>query len=223
MSTKSVCGMSCGEMHEFALVLDKAGFNADLVQRIVNSEGNKHAKVMYVAINKNENKIIETNIYPKRLSGDTPIIIPACDDSHTLAEAKEVFKSYIDPDFKKLGLNRRWNPTKETAVVVHELVRDGTFAQMFGSFGVDLDKLCFTQHQIEVFCEKHPDWLRIDGYGTFFLTKKDWKNSATIGNLFVARVDVYSDGLTVNAYRFEYDYMWSADSQRRLVVPQLET
>ena len=50
MSTKSVCDMSCGAMHEFALVLDKAGFDADLVQKIVNSRGNKQAKAMYAAL-----------------------------------------------------------------------------------------------------------------------------------------------------------------------------
>ncbi|MFA7216682.1 MAG: hypothetical protein WC095_01720 [Candidatus Paceibacterota bacterium] len=37
-------------MHEFALVLDKAGFDADLVQRVVNSRGNKQAKAMYAAL-----------------------------------------------------------------------------------------------------------------------------------------------------------------------------
>lgn len=42
--------MSCGAMHEFALVLDKAGFDADLVQRVVNSRGNKLALVMYAAL-----------------------------------------------------------------------------------------------------------------------------------------------------------------------------
>lgn len=42
--------MSCGAMHEFALVLDKAGFDADLVQRVVNSRGNKQAKAMYATV-----------------------------------------------------------------------------------------------------------------------------------------------------------------------------
>ncbi len=50
MSTKSVCDLSCGAMHEFALVLDKAGFDADLVQRVINSRGNKQAKAMYAAL-----------------------------------------------------------------------------------------------------------------------------------------------------------------------------
>lgn len=46
--------MSCGQMHEFALVLDKAGFDADLVQEVVNSRGNKLAKAMYDAISGDE-------------------------------------------------------------------------------------------------------------------------------------------------------------------------
>ncbi len=50
MSAKSVCDISCGAMHEFALVLDKAGFDADLVQRVVNSRGNKLALSMYAAL-----------------------------------------------------------------------------------------------------------------------------------------------------------------------------
>lgn len=50
MSTKSVCDLSCGAMHEFALVLDKAGFDAEMVQRVVNSRGNKEAKAMYAAL-----------------------------------------------------------------------------------------------------------------------------------------------------------------------------
>jgi len=50
MSGKRVCDISCEAMHEFALVLDKAGFNADLVQAIINSKGNKHAKAMYIAV-----------------------------------------------------------------------------------------------------------------------------------------------------------------------------
>ncbi len=52
MSTKSVCDMSYGAMHEFALVLDKAGFDADLVQKIVNSRRNKLAEAMYGVLTK---------------------------------------------------------------------------------------------------------------------------------------------------------------------------
>lgn len=50
MSAKSVRDMSCGQMHEFALVLDKAGFDASLVQEVVSSRGNKLAEAMYITI-----------------------------------------------------------------------------------------------------------------------------------------------------------------------------
>ena len=42
--------MSCGAMHEFALVLDKAGFTAGIVHEIVNSRGNKMAKTMLTSV-----------------------------------------------------------------------------------------------------------------------------------------------------------------------------
>ncbi|MBI2100271.1 MAG: hypothetical protein HYT48_02955 [Candidatus Vogelbacteria bacterium] len=51
MSTKSVCDIGLGQMHEFALVLDKAGFNADIVQEIISSRGNKKAETMLASLN----------------------------------------------------------------------------------------------------------------------------------------------------------------------------
>lgn len=50
MSTRRVRDLSCGAMHEFALVLDKAGFDADTVQRVINSPGNSRAKAMYAVL-----------------------------------------------------------------------------------------------------------------------------------------------------------------------------
>jgi len=55
MSAERVCDLSCGAMHEFALVLDKAGFDADLVKKITGSRGNKLAKTMRGSI---EEKIV---------------------------------------------------------------------------------------------------------------------------------------------------------------------
>jgi len=211
MSTKSVRGMSCGEMHEFALSLDKAGFDADLVQKIVNSKGNECAENMYAAL---AGRAKLRPLILKLLSSDTPIIISACDGTHTLAKAKNVFKSYISSDFKDWGLNKPGKRTEETAVEVHEMVKDATFAQMFGSLGADLDKLCLTQHQIEIFCEDHSGWLRIDGYTTFFLFKEDER-------FFVAGVGVGSGGLGVDVDRLEDGRVWRADRRRRLVSPQL--
>ncbi len=139
------------------------------------------------------------------------LIIPACDGTETLANAEDVFRGYVDPNFKNWGTNK---PSKATGVVtvdVYEMTKDATFAGIFGSLGADVDKLCLTQHQIKIFCKKHDDWLRADGYGTFCLFKGE-------DQYFVAGVDTYSDGWFVYGYRFECDFVWSA---HRVVVPQL--
>lgn len=156
----------------------------------------------------------EKVLYLKLLSGAETLMLDALDGKETLATAKEVFPSGIDGDFKNWGTNKPGITTKEIAVDVHELVKDGTFAQMFGSLGTDLDKLCLTQSQIKNFCKKHPEWLRQNGYATFFLFKVE-------DQFFVAGVGVRSDGLHVRVCRFEGDDVWSAESSHRLVVPQL--
>jgi hypothetical protein len=153
------------------------------------------------------------NAFLKWFSKDKFIIIEKCDGTETLAQAEKVFKSGIDPDFKNWKLDKASEETKETAVEVHEIIKDSTFAQMFGSLGTDLDKLCLTQHQIKSFCKNHPNWLRKDGYGTFFLFKVD-------GNFFVAYVRVRFDCLDVYVHEFEYDDVWGAGYLPRVVVPQ---
>lgn len=150
----------------------------------------------------------------KYISEAQEIFIETCDGSQTIATAKETFKSGIDGDFKNWGTNKPGASTQKTAVQVHEMVKDATFAQMFGSLGTDLDKLCLTQHQIKTFCEVHKNWLRTDGYGTFFLFKVE-------DQFFVAHVYVYSDGLRVYVYRLGYDFVWYAEYRLRVVVPQL--
>lgn len=154
------------------------------------------------------------SFYLRRLFETETIIIDACDGTETLATAKETFKAGIDSGSKNWGTNKADKATEETAVTIHEMVKDATFAQMFGSLGSDLDKLCLTQHQIKTFCEKNPNWLRSDGYGTFFLFKAD-------GQFFVADVDVLPDGLLVRVDRFGFDGVWRARCALRVVVPHL--
>lgn len=159
----------------------------------------------------NHNKKVD--LISRLLSKNESIIIEKCDGTETLAQAEKVFKSGIDPDFKNWKLDTASKATEETAVQVHEIFKDSTFTQMFGSLVADLDKLCLTQHQIKSFCKNHPDWLRKDGYGIFFLFKVG-------GNFFVARVDVDSDGLDVSIFGLEYVDVWGAGYLRRLVVPK---
>lgn len=161
----------------------------------------------------NNKKTVNDTIL-RLISGGESIVIDACDGSETIANAKDTFKSGIDSDFKNWGTNKPGQATEDTAVQVHEMVKDATFAQMFGSLGTDLDKLCLTQHQIKKFCKKHANWLRTDGYGTFFLFKVE-------DQYFVVGVGVVSDGLGVDVDRLEYDRVWHGEYRHRVVSPQL--
>jgi hypothetical protein len=40
------------------------------------------------------------------------------------------------------------------------MVRDSTFEEMFGSFGVAVDRLALTQAQIKQFAKRYPNWLK---------------------------------------------------------------
>ncbi len=162
-----------------------------------------------------EGRAMQKNSILRLLSAGTTITLAPCDGTQTLAQAKKTFPSGIDSDFKNCKLDKQGLATEETSVQVYELAKNATFAQMLGSLGADLDKLCLTQHQIKVFCEQHSNWLHTDGYGTFFLFKEDEQ-------FFVAGVGVDSGGLYVYVRRFfEDDYVWRAGDAPRLVVPQL--
>lgn len=154
----------------------------------------------------------EENEILRLLSGGENIIIPACDMFGTIANAKDVF-SYIDPDFEILGVDKSKSLTIETDVKVYGTVKnEATFVQMFCSLGVDLDKLCFTQHQIILFCKKHVKWLCVGGCGTFFLFKVN-------GHFFIADVSVYPDGLFIHRRQFGNGAVFGADHPHRLVAP----
>lgn len=156
----------------------------------------------------------KANSILRLLSKGESLLIDAVNGKETLAQAKDVFLSSIDSDLKKLGTDQPGAATEETPVQVYEMAQDATFAQMFGSLGADLDKLCLTQHQIKNFCKELPNWLRSDGHATFFLFKVE-------DQYFVADVYVYGAGLSVRVYDFEFDYVRLALNLHRVVVPQL--
>lgn len=157
---------------------------------------------------------VSGNSILRLLSTNDKPVIKATDGQRFLAKAEDTFKSYIDSDFKDWKLNKTSKAMLDTPTDVYEMVNDATFAQMFGSLSNDLDKLCLTQDQIEEFCLAHPDQLRADGYGTFFLFKENEQ-------FFVASVDVDSDGLYVNVHRLERGRVWDSGNRHRVVVPQL--
>ncbi|MBP6974814.1 MAG: hypothetical protein KBB54_02615 [Candidatus Pacebacteria bacterium] len=151
----------------------------------------------------------------KLISGAETLTLGPTDGNEIIAEAGDLFKGYLDSDFVNWNTNVKGNPTEAQNVQVHEMTKDGTFEQIYGGLGTDLNALCLTQAQIIGFVKKHRKWLREDGYGTFFLFK--------VGDdFFVADVRVSSDGtLYAFVHRFSYDYVWFAVYRHRFVVPQL--
>ena len=151
----------------------------------------------------------------KRLYSDEVITIYAVDGSKTIFNSEDVFKSWIDSAFKDWGLNKPDQKTPEIKTQVYEMAKDADYSQIFGLLNDDLDKLCLTQHQIVEFCVNNQKYLRGDGWGNFFLFKVD-------GKYYVACVAVSPDGLCVDVYRFEDNFVWYAEFAFRVVVPQLE-
>lgn len=155
-------------------------------------------------------------VFLKIISGGETVKLDAVKGNVTITDSKNVFSS-IDGDFKNWKINTSGNATAETPVDVYEMTQNATFTQMFGSLHNDLDKLCFTQHQIVNFVTKHRNWLRTEGYGTFFLFKSGEQ-------FFVAYVYFRGDdSLSVYVNRFGRSSVWLASLRRRLVAPQLIT
>ncbi len=188
-------------------VLDNGGTNED-TKRILSDENLRNKIAGLVLDGVTINQIL------RPLSSGETLTIPACDGTQTLAQAKETFLAYLDPDFKNWGLDKQGNPTEEMKVRVYEMVKNATSAQMLGSLGNDRDKLCLTQHQIKTFCEKHANWFRANSYGIFFPFKVE-------DQFFVVRVHMYSGNLFANIFWFDDSNMWRAGNQHRVVVPQL--
>src|SRR3989344_2680195 len=111
--------------------------------------------------------------HTSRLCLLTPdLIIPATDGKENLSDPS-VFPGWVDPDLERWGCNVVSKAKLETPVAVHELCANGTFQQIFGGQGIDLDQLCLTPHQIKQFVIKYPEHLHPQGFGIFFLFKVD--------------------------------------------------
>lgn len=148
------------------------------------------------------------------LCGAEALSLSACDGTRNLAHAKDVFPVYIDRDLTTWRLDVLGVATPAMSLQVYEQVRNGDFRQMFGSISVDFNSLVMSQHQIVVFCQEHPEWLRDVSFSTFFVFKEN-------GEFFVADVGVRSSGLGVRVYRLGHNIIWSTGFRCRLVCPEL--
>lgn len=193
-------------------LVKKSGGTMENIYRLATPEGSETLEAVARIIAGKIKKI--QNEYLNLISIGKTIKLDAVDGLETLANAKDVFL-YIDSDLKNWDTDKKGPVTDKTPVQVYEMAKNANFAQMFGSLSPDLHKLLLTQAQIKNFARKHRNWLRTDGYATFFLFKEN-------NHFFVAYMRVRSDGsLGVDVLRFEDSRVWHAGRCDRVVVPQL--
>ncbi len=156
----------------------------------------------------------------KLISGATKLVLKAADGTKYIGAAKKVFPGWIDGDFKNRKLHVASQPTPETPVQVYELIKDGTFAQVYGGFGENIDRLCLTQHQIIDFVVEYQSWLRTEGYATLFLFKEKTQEAdekEATEKFFVAFVRWSDRELKVLVLRLSRDVVWGAERRHRFV------
>jgi len=160
------------------------------------------------------------NPYLRLISGSETVTISACKGGKkaNIYNAKKTFPGYIDSDFKGYGINLLQPATDKIEVDVHEMYnKDADFKTLFGSLSSDLKSLAFeSQEQIEKFCLENKQWLRTDGYGTFFLFTEEVDGEE---KFFVAYVFFDSGELWVDVFHLSCDCVWSAGDALRIVVP----
>lgn len=168
---------------------------------------------------------METKNILSLIPGCGGLFLKALDGSRLIYKSKKTFLSLLDNDFQNWGLIKKGIPTPEIPINVHEMIANSTFLDIFSSLPGPWKQKWLSQHQVIEFCETLPQWLRQDGYGTFFLIKKDENlpidENNPIANLVVVDVCVNSNGLIVDVYRLENDRVWDGQDRRRVVSPKL--
>jgi len=150
------------------------------------------------------------------------IKVKASDGTRMIYKSPEVFKSYLDINFKKWGLTEVPNATTQTAVDMYELYKDAISKKFILSLNRPLESLILTDNQIIDIClDNHID-LRKDGHANLFLIKKDKKKVATEDNVFVVLVGVGADGLRVYVNGFSDGSGWNGSYLHRFFVPATE-
>ncbi len=159
----------------------------------------------------------------RRIAADKRFIVAETNGTETLANASDVFGSNIDRDFRNWGCDGTEAPTERAEAHLFEMCENGNYRQVFGSFGVNVEQLCWTTPQIKKWVAEYAgSHMREDGWAVFlFLFKVKAKKRGEKNEFFVADVDWAADGdRGVAVVRFAYGSVWLAENRYRVVVPQ---
>ena len=96
------------------------------------------------------------------------------------------------------ALEENANVVSRLPLDIHEIVGDGTAAEIFQAINPNFRRLALTIEDIVDFCERHPVWLRQLGREKLFLTERN-------GNLFLVVVSAHIDSLEICIRPMSYE------------------
>jgi len=146
--------------------------------------------------------------------------VEAVDGKVVISNSQEIFRLFIDENFKKLDLNEIQVRTPKTFFDAAEIVSDTKLQQIFFAVNPDLDKIVMTQHQIVEFCQKNRAWLSQGKCVNFFLIKS--KKSIfpkSPNNYFVVIAHCLYNGLSVRVSQFDCNSAWHGNCRHRVIFP----
>ncbi|MFA6353469.1 MAG: hypothetical protein WCW93_00865 [Candidatus Paceibacterota bacterium] len=144
--------------------------------------------------------------FVKRVWGDRRCELAATDGKETLAEARDVFM-IIDSSIKPRVSQIKATPV--TPFTIYRKCKDGTHAQVFSSFGVDMKKLLWEEEsQIIAFSRDYREiMIQEDVNSGFFFPLKD------DGGFSVVSVFVRKGGLSLHKDLLSYEGIWKDDEE----------
>jgi len=206
-SEKRVCDVGCGMMHELAICLGKAGFNAGHIQDIVTAKGNKKAEAMFAAIN--SGKVASKVVVPAE---SAEIFALFADLGIITVPENYVHGTYLGAFFKENGkklydYNKNITdvnfPNPSRVLKPGDKLRVRAFHQIVSGRTTSQERMAFLEKQEGniytgaqgaslVFEQKRDQLPKGKWYASFDKAARLWKGSD--GNHRVPDVLAYSDG-----------------------------
>lgn len=134
----------------------------------------------------------------------------------TFAKSNNVIHHrFIEPEFERLMAGQSRKQTPEQDGLIYQAEKDGTYANLFGSFGTDLHALCWQEGQSINFCQLEQSFPNQSDCATFFLF--DAGPKLFVGNFYFKNGKIY-----IITRPFSFDGIWEAKYHDRLVIPELK-
>jgi hypothetical protein len=210
-----------------------AGFQIDLLQKIRSGSKNIDDLNWFInlsplklsrlrkGIEKTKSLIPLQTSHLRLISSGHDLTVSSClgGARSSLFHAGNLFSGGMRADFPTWLLQGVQPATGIESVLVYEMYKeDGTFMNIYDSFGVDKGGLAFkSQEQIEKFVCEHPSWFHTRSDKTFFLFTQIVNDKE---EFFVADVHLGERGINrkIDFYKLSHDNILQSHIRHRFVV-----